>query len=81
MIIIVVISTVQYFTDTGEHAPLYKINNNVYIKPEKQYIKTILYSLHTTPAHTRMNAQKKCNGKWGGGKRKKTQSEITCGIV
>ena len=34
-IILTVIYILQYFTSTGEHIALYKINKNVYIKPQK----------------------------------------------
>ena len=32
IIIIAIISIAPYFTEKGEHTPLYKINNNIYIK-------------------------------------------------
>lgn len=35
MIIIAVISVALYLTNKGEHAVLYKINKNVYIKASK----------------------------------------------
>ena len=33
--IIIIISILPYLTDEGEHTALYKINEKVYIKPEK----------------------------------------------
>ena len=48
----------HFYTDKGVHkgvhTALYNINNNVYIKTSifKNYIVIILYSLHTTSAHT-----------------------------
>ena len=35
IIIIIVISILPYLTDEGEHTALYKINEKVYIKPQK----------------------------------------------
>ena len=39
----------RYLTNKGEHTVLYKININVYIKPQKLYINILLHSLCTTP--------------------------------
>ena len=65
MIIRAVISVAWYLTNKGEHATLYKINNNVYSETSKiiSYKVIILYSSHM-PLHTNTHTLCYCIFKW-----------------
>ena len=57
-----------YLTDKDEHAVLYKINNNVYIKTTKiiNYTVIILYSSHTHRyTHTWVHRRNAMRGEGG----------------
>ena len=72
IIIIMVILTVLYLTNKSERSALQNINETVYIKPPKEYIK---YCIPHAPTPTHAGAQEECNpdekGEYG-----KIQSEV-----